>query len=185
MNKNEILILDIETTGFQNQGGLIIEIGMVRLNLLNGHIEPEFDSLCKEQTFDESHKDAWIFKNSDLTFDEVENATPFQIVKGKLQNILYDSKIGCTAYNNRFDFNFLESRGIDIPFKLDCPMLISTNICKLENRNGYSGYKWPSVEEAYQHFFPDEKYIEKHRGFDDSVHEAKIVYELSKLGFYK
>ena len=63
-------------------------------------------------------------------------------------------------------------------------MILSTNICKLPNKNGYSGYKWPSVEEAFQYFFPYTGYIEKHRGADDAEHEAMIVYELYKMGVF-
>ena len=37
---------------------------------------------------------------------------------------------------------------------------------------------------AWQHFFPGVDYIEQHRGADDAVHEAQIVYELYKLGVF-
>jgi hypothetical protein len=39
--------------------------------------------------------------------------------------------------------------------------------------------------EAYNHFFPEKNYKELHRGGDDSLHEAEIVYELYKLGEFK
>ncbi len=61
-------------------------------------------------------------------------------------------------------------------------MLVSTPICKCPNKNGRGGYKWPKVEEAYKHFFPESEYVELHRGADDAFHEADIVYELHKLG---
>jgi DNA polymerase-3 subunit epsilon len=48
--ENIILVVDIETTGFLNQGGLIIEIGIVKLNLENGEISPAFNSLIREPT---------------------------------------------------------------------------------------------------------------------------------------
>jgi len=34
----KILILDIETTGFLQSGGKIVEVGIVELNLLNGDV---------------------------------------------------------------------------------------------------------------------------------------------------
>lgn len=64
-------------------------------------------------------------------------------------------------------------------------MLISTGLCKLPNANGYSSYKWPKVEEAYKHFFPESNYIELHRGADDAMHEAEIVYKLFTMGEFK
>jgi hypothetical protein len=47
--------------------------------------------------------------------------------------------------------------------------------------------KAPSVEEAYLALFPTETYTEKHRGGDDSIHEAKILLKLCdiKAGTFK
>ena len=63
-------------------------------------------------------------------------------------------------------------------------MHLATELCKLPNKNGYSNYKWPSVEEAWKHFFPNVPYVEQHRGADDAKHEALIVYELYKMGVF-
>jgi len=41
------------------------------------------------------------------------------------------------------------------------------------------------VEEAFDFFFPDNEYVEAHRGADDSKHEAMIVYKLYELGVFK
>ncbi len=41
----EIAVIDIETSGFQKQGGLIVEIGIVALNLKTGKIINEFNSI--------------------------------------------------------------------------------------------------------------------------------------------
>ena len=43
--KPTIAIVDIETTGFLNQKGLIVEIGIVSLNLNTGKIKEEFVTL--------------------------------------------------------------------------------------------------------------------------------------------
>lgn len=184
---NKILVLDIETTGFLNQGGSIVEIGIVELNLDNGEIKEVYNSLCREEILTAKHRDApfgWIFRNSDLKVEDVRKAPDFKIVKKEVQEILDKYPLGCTAFNNAFDFGYLRNRGIEIK-SLPCPMKLSTSICKLPNKNGYSGYKWPSVEEAFAHFFPEEKYEEKHRGADDAFHEAKIVYKLFTMGVFK
>ncbi len=47
----EIAVVDIETSGFQNQGGLIVEIGIVGLDLDTGNIINEFNSIVKEDGF--------------------------------------------------------------------------------------------------------------------------------------
>jgi DNA polymerase-3 subunit epsilon len=187
-SEKEILVLDIETTGFLNQGGSIIEIGAVSLDLETGEIKDVYDSLCREDMLDEKHKSGkfgWIFDNSDLKFEDVLSARAFMEVKKDFQEVINKYAVGSTAFNNVFDFGFLEDRGIEFAKKLACPMKLATPICKLPSRNGRSGYKWPNVEEAYSFFFPDRKYTELHRGLDDARHEAEIVFELYKRGVFK
>lgn len=98
--------------------------------------------------------------------------------------ILDSYPLGATAFNNEFDFGFLENRNFVFPKKLPCPMKLSTDICKIPHKNG-RGNKWPTVEEAFNFFFPDANFVEKHRGADDAFHEAMIVHELFKLGVFK
>lgn len=184
---NKILVIDIETTGFLNQGGSIVEIGIVQLDLSNGQITTVYDSLLKEDIFSEKHllpPFGWIFENSDLTAADLNNAPDAKDVLEEVQSILSEYPLGCTAYNKRFDFGFLCDRGLEIK-ELPCPMILSTEICRLPKRNGYAGYKWPSVQEAFEYFFPDVEYTERHRGADDAHHEAMIVYELFKRGAFK
>lgn len=184
-NNNCILIVDIETTGFLNQGGSIVEIGIVSLDLRTGDIELVFDSLLKEAFLSARHHHepyGWIFKNSTLTIEEVRNARPGSIVLAEVQEVLNKHPLGATAYNKKFDFDFLRNRGLKIK-DLPCPMHLSTNILKIPGR--YTGYKWPSAQEAYDYFFPDNDYTELHRGADDAYHEAKIVWELYKMGVFK
>lgn len=183
----KILILDIETTGFLNQGGAIVEIGIVELDLDTGEIKEVFESLLKEKILTAKHRQepfGWIFNNSDLTVEAVRNAPDELEVFLQVQAILNKYPLGCTAFNKKFDFDFLKSRGIGVK-DLPCPMILSTDICKLPNRSGHSGYKWPKVEEAFNHFYPDIEYTEKHRGLDDAKHEAMIVYKLYEMGIFK
>jgi len=127
----------------------------------------------------------WIFRNSDLTPEMVRNAVPASPVLNIVQGIINEYPAGATAYNNDFDFSYLESREIKFPKKLPDPMKLCTPILKLKNSFHPSDYKWPSVEEAYRFFFPESKYIEKHRGADDAKHEAEIVYKLYQMGIFK
>lgn len=184
--QNQILVVDIETTGFLNQGGKIVEVGMVLLNLLDGSVTSVYNSVVNEAGFDRNHTRnpyGWIFSNSDLSYDEVANAPGLESEKATIQ-ALFD-QYPATAFNKSFDFDFLRDRGFRIN-DLACPMLLATPICKLPAMYGRSGYKWPKVEEAWEHFFgPDTGYVEAHRGLDDAKHEALIVYELYKMGVFK
>lgn len=181
----KILILDIETTGFLNQGGKIVEVGIVELDLSTGEKEIIFDEVTHERVITrEEVENSWIVNNSTLTVEDVRRSTPLHKLKPQIQEILNRYDLGATAYNNDFDFGFLEDRGFIFPVKLACPMKLSTNICKIPSPRG-SGYKWPKVEEAHLFFFGDVGYVEAHRGADDAFYEADIIYELYKRGIFQ
>lgn len=182
----KILVIDIETTGFIRQGGKIVEVGIVSLDLSNGQKEILFDSLCHERSITrEAVENSWIVQNKYITVEEIQNSPQLISILPQIQSIINAHPIGATAFNRSFDFDFLESRGIKFPKKLPCPMILATDICKLPNQNGYSSYKWPKVEEAWKHFFPEIEYVELHRGADDAFHEADIVHALYKIGVFK
>ena len=181
--ENKIIVLDIETTHLKPSEGCIVEIGAVELNLDNGEVVEIFNHPCREKKLSAKDREAWIFSNSDLTVDIVRSARPFEEVAAELQELLNKYPKGATAFNRMFDFTYLHDRGIRFPKQLPCPMLLSTDICKIPSP--YGGYKWPRVEEAFKFFFPESEYIEAHRGCDDAKHEAMIVYELYKLGIFK
>ena len=181
----KILILDIETTGFLQQGGKIVEIGIVELDLSSGQRKIIYDKVCHETGITlKEVEDSWIVKNSDLTVEAIRTSKNLERLKPEIQAILNQYEQGATAFNNSFDFGFLENRGFVFPKKLACPMKLSTDICKIIHPNGY-GLKWPKVEEAHKHFFGDVGYVEKHRGADDAYFEAEIVYKLYELGVFK
>lgn len=179
----KILIIDLETTGFLKEGGKIVEVGIVSLDLDNGEKEILYDKLVHERPITlKEVESSWIVQNGYITVDEIRNSNQLVNELPDIQYIISSYRDGATAFNRSFDFDFLESRGVRFPKKLPCPMLLSTEICKLPSVYGKPGYKWPKVEQAWKHFFPDVEYVELHRGADDAFHEASIVYALHKLG---
>ncbi len=180
----DIAIVDIETSGFLAQGGLIVEIGIVGLNLDTGVVTSEFDSIVKESGFGPKHSRnpyGWVFKNSDLKYEDVLGAGNLEDMLPEIQNIFNKYPLGVAAYNKRFDFGFLGDRGLTFK-EAPCIMLSATPIVGIPNKNGRKGVKWPKVEESWEYFFPDKEYAEKHRALDDAKHEALITYELYKRG---
>lgn len=183
---SRILVIDLETTGFLQQGGKIIEVGIVGLNLETGAKKILFNELCHERQITRKEvEDSWIVKNSTITLEAIQKSKQLIHLKPTIQAILDKYPTGATAFNNAFDFGFMEDRGFVFPKKLACPMKLSTDICKIPNRNGYAGYKWPNFEEAHKHFFGETGYIEQHRGADDAFYEADLVYKLYQLGIFK
>jgi DNA polymerase III epsilon subunit-like protein len=183
----KIAIVDIETTGFLNQKGLIVEIGIVSLDLHTGEINTEFDSLIREPGFNKAHTThpyGWIFQNSDLKYDQVSQAPQLFERFNEIQAILDKYPTGITAYNASFDLPFLRSRSFAFT-PLPCPMIAATPVVNLPPFPGRSSPKWPTVQETWNFLFGDKTgYIETHRAADDARHEAKIVHELYKRGKY-
>jgi len=161
--------------------GLIIEVGIVELDLVTGATRILFDSLVKELPFGDIHRDAWIFNNSDLKFEDVADAPEFDNLKDEIQEIF--DQYSLTAYNNAFDFGFMESRGFTIKKDLPDIMAVAKVACKIMYAKG--GYKNPKMQEAWDNLFPNTKYREAHRAVDDAIHEAEILFEMYKRGEYK
>ncbi len=182
MKGEAIAVVDIETTGFSHQEDCIVEIGICELDLDSGKYRELFNKVIRESHFSPHHRNAWIFKNSDLRFEDILGAKALNVYKKELQRIF--NIYPATAFNKRFDFNFLQDRGFIIR-ELPCPMIIATDILKLPPRKTGTLYKWPNVEETWKYLFPDKKYVEKHRSYDDAVHEALIIFELYKRNKWK
>lgn len=173
----EIIVLDIETAGFNSYKDPIVEIGMVLVDTKTKKITHIFDKVVKDNRFVESkHKNAWIFKNSTLTVKDVLKANPLEDYRGEIQDSL--DKYPMTAFNMSFDIRFMEGHGFKLK-KTKCLMASSRKYNKIKNKNG--GSKAPSVMDMYGQFFPEEKYEEEHRGCDDALHEGKILLKLVEL----
>lgn len=178
--ENKILVIDLETTGFLPKGK-IVEIGIVELDIITGEKRILFDKVVREQDLTREELElSWIILNGYMDIDEILASLAIEEVKEEVQALIHLYTNGATAFNNSFDFGFLESRGFKIPKKLPDPMHLSTHVCKLY---GKRGIKNPTIQEAYNFFFGE--YTEKHRGADDALHEADIVFELIKRGVFK
>ena len=180
MFDSRVCVVDVETSGLNPNYDLIFEIGMVELNLSTGVTKILFDSVVKESLFGKEYRGSWIFENSSLTFDDVNNAPLFDGFIPELQEIFNNYSI--TAFNKSFDLGFLNSRGLRVPNKLPCIMLTATNILKIPFPNGRKRFKWPNCQEAWDYFFPNSPYVEKHRALDDALHEAMIFFEIFRRG---
>jgi DNA polymerase-3 subunit epsilon len=176
--ENALFVVDIETTGLDPFRDMICEIGICLLNLADGQTFPVVNTICQEKckNFSES---AWIFSNSDLKYEDVAKATYFIDIKDDLQEILHLEK--ATAYNQLFDFRFLEDRGIQIKNTFIDVMYVLRDIIEIPHH--YYGVKLPSVQESWNFLFGRDGYRESHRALDDAMHEAQIIYESYKRGY--
>ena len=172
----KILVLDLETTGLTKKD-VVVEIGLILVDTETKKIEVVFDEIVRHEDFNKKlHKDGWIFQFSDLTVKEVMAAEPLDKYKPEIQALLDEYVI--TAFNKAFDLRHFKALGFTYK-EIKCLMHSSTQYCNLKNKRGHK--KPPSVQEAYDIFFPDEDYIETHRAGDDALHEGKILLRLCEL----
>jgi len=180
----KILIIDIETTGLDPVTSKIVEVGIVSLDLDTGEKWTLMDEVTHETGITRQEvEESWIVKNGYMTAEEIIRSLNFSILKPLIQKFIDEYPDGATAFNIKFDFDFLKHRGIVFKKELPCPMLASTDICKLPGKFGK--YKWPKAEEAWNFFYPGADYKEKHRGADDAWHEADVVRALYVQGNFK
>ena len=177
---NKILVLDLETTDLKPQLGDIVEIGAVLLSS-DGTIEKAVDEVIKPTRPVEEWRDCWCLRNTDLTLEAVLAAQTLEEIRDFLQVFLQDYPV--TSYNRDFDVGYLTYNGFKIECKLACPMLIASDIMKLQGN--YSNYRWPKFQAAWDYFFPGDGYKTRHKAFDDAWHVALLVHKLRELGYYK
>lgn len=176
----KIIVLDIETTGLKSQFDEIVELGIVSLDLETGEITTLFNRLFSPANVSfVAIQKSWIVSNGFITIEDILNSKPLESYKVEISAILAPYKGRVTAWNRDFDAGFLKAAGFDLGRDLTCPMKASTAYFKLD---GYHGYKWPKAQEAWDILFPTVRKIEEHRGLDDAIMEAKIIYELCKRG---
>ena len=196
----EILIYDFETTSLSEKKGCIVEVGATALDLDTGKTKVVFDSLLKEDHFDEKQWEytivkerynlepkpyikGWIFGNSDLTPKQILEAPGASGVLAEFQLLIKKYPLGIAAFNRGFDNRYAESRGINLGVKLPCLMKCLRDTIRAVDKNG--NRKNPNAQEAYNYFFPNKPRTELHRGADDSQMEALIAFEAYKIGVFK
>ncbi len=180
-----ILFIDTETSGFPKNGvGLedptqarILEIGAI-LTDDQGKIVATLDSLvkCGDIVLHEKLKGV-----HDITVEECNENGLDNVRFIKLVDSMYHSCNTIVGHNIEFDLKMLSlyypylNAGCPILF---CTMKSTTDICKIPNRWG-TGYKYPSLNEAYTHFFGETK-KSKHRAFDDAMMCKEIYFKLQE-----
>mgnify|MGYP003888472647 CR=1 FL=1 len=170
----QIAVFDLETSGFDPQKDSIVQIGIVLLDTQTGKITPLMNTLCREVEKYISQK-AWIFQQNILSYDEVMNARDFNEYYNEIQNIA--TQYVCTAYNIKFDFRFLEARGIVFNKVFKDIMSIASEICRFvsEKTEKNTEYRKYSVEDAYKILFPNRPFLQGHIAIVDATREAEIL----------
>lgn len=183
-----LLVIDIETTGFSPKYDKIVEIGATVLDCKTGKRTLIIDTKVYDNGVQtDLNPKAWIFENTDLKYNDVLTAPLLSELMPTMQAIISQYQY-ITSWNKAFDFGFLDARGFDMRTTTSCPMEQSTDYFQIPFVNSSydngTEYKWPKAQEAWDILFPDTPRTELHRAADDTDFEAKIIYELYKRGVY-
>ncbi|MDD5510645.1 MAG: 3'-5' exonuclease [Dehalococcoidales bacterium] len=175
----KIFIVDTETDNVKPQLANILEIGMASLDLETGKIELLFDTLiCPPGP--ETWTNCWFMNHCGLDPEFIRTAPKFTDIKTGIEAYLSFGPI--TAFNLSFDLQVLYKHGVRAGHTWPCLMLTTKDILKLPGR--YGDWKYPKFSEAYNWFFPETPFEEKHRAGHDAIHEAKLAYALYKRGYF-
>lgn len=172
--KKPLFVLDLETTGLAGteEGDKILEIGVARVDLINGAVYPEYNKII-HQFLTPAEKTCWCFQNTSLTPEDVKNS-PWTLRLALDLLTLYDKVRGgvFTSYNVAFDFDlFLKPWGFR-PRMAPCIMK--------ECADHYNGGHWLKAQEMYDQLCPDNPAAvpdgkEEHRAQSDAVLEGWIL----------
>lgn len=115
---------------------------------------------------------------------------PIETVLGQFRACL-DYTDTLVAHNVSYDYPIVGAEMIRLNYvpprigrdyfkmKTLCTKELSTNYCQIPNRNGYAGYKWPSLQELHYKLF-GEGFDDAHDALVDVKATAKCFFELQK-----
>lgn len=167
-----MFILDIETTGLDGllNGDKIVEVGVCELTG-EGIVKKVYHSIVRHADIME-YKDAWVFKNTTLTPEDVLKGKPEKEVIEDLHKLL-DGRF-CTSYYVHFDFDcFIRQPPYNI--RPIVPFDIKDLASEMFGRRAHA-------EEAYLKFCPEDPAQmgprEKHRALEDAYMESFLLRAL-------
>ncbi|MDR0198474.1 MAG: 3'-5' exonuclease [Methanomassiliicoccaceae archaeon] len=187
----EVYVVDTETTGLAGAPkDKVVDIAVCRVVLGNDVVEKVYSSVVGHDTsgWGDELRRSWIFENTDLTVDMVNDAPPEQEVVRRITEILGGRNV--TSFNFSYDFDkFLYKepwslRRRIVPF--NCIMIASKDVCRLPGL--YEDYKWPRLDEAYRIIVKGDPAgiggAQAHRAMSDAVAASHILLELYRMGRY-
>lgn len=184
-----VYVIDTETstTHFTPYvDGHIVEIGITKVDLEEGTVEPFFDCLINDPWAKES---AWVFQNTTITPKMVAKAVPSKRVDKYLSYMMDGAHV--TAYNVEFD-RLMMYRDLTRTAKVikwcDCLMELSAQIDEIPKRHGGNS-RYPKAEDTYNALCPNDPAMingkEEHRALSDATMESYILLALYEKGIFR
>lgn len=163
----DMVVFDIETTGFSRQNDRVIEIGAIRVR--DGHVVDKFSQLCnpgKDAYGNQIFISSRITEITGITNAMVENMPDEITVMKRFADWLGDEKVVAGQNIVKFDIPFLKAAAKRAGVKFGPSEAIDTlNIakaCKLHERGYTKDYKQPTLAEYFGFTY------NAHRAVDDT-----------------
>lgn len=173
--KYEIVVVDLETTGFNFYEDEILQISIIDQDeniLLNEYCKPE-----KNNTWPEAEA------VNGISPDMVKDKKPFKFYAKKIEEIINSAKL-VLIYNAKFDYNFLEAKGLDLHCKIRDVMLEFAEV--FGDFNEYFGnYKWQKLITAAEYYNYEFKAHDSLEDVKATLFVHKKMEELDKDKFNK
>ena len=189
-----IYVLDTETTTTTFRpvpNGHVVEIGIAEVNLEEHTVQPYYSDILTVKKMVKGKKkidpEAWVFKNTTLTVEEVENGKDPEEIAIKLADMLKGCEL--TAFNQSFDQLMLKR---DLPQLHDAVVWGQDLMLQADNLSSIPRTKappcYPNAENTYNHLCKDDPaHIngkEEHRALSDAIMEGYILLALYDRGLY-
>lgn len=169
-----LYVLDLETTGLMGHPqDLILEVALAKIHKLTHQTIALQTDIVYQDIKDQRVKHCWVVNNNIISLNEIEKGEVLEKVLEKTKKFIGEADY--TTYNVEFDyFKFLKYFGFKYP--KFCLMERACKVLKLPNEYGYDNYKWPTLQEAFNYFAPEQIRTQTHRALDD-VTMAIAVYK--------
>lgn len=188
-----VLVLDTETTGLQGAPrDLVVDIGICEMSLEDGTVEELYSSVLGYDTsdWDDYLKDAWIFQNTDMTLEMVEEAPPAMDVIDHVRRILRGRMV--TSYNTGYDFGkFLYEEPWSMKgLFVECNdiMKAAKDVCRIPGDFYGGDYRYPKLDYAYSKLVEGDPAgihgTQNHRALSDAMMASYLAIAMHREHCY-
>ena len=141
--KYEIVVLDLETTGFNKELDEILQVSIIDKDknvLLNEYCKPEYMK---------SWKSAEAVNG--ISPDIVKDKKPFKFFAKKVEEILNNAE-KILIYNAQFDAEFLHAKGLKFPDDIIIDVMLDFSEIYGEWNEYFGNYKWQKLSTAAAYY---------------------------------
>ena len=193
MTADNILVLDIETTGLDGiqKGDKILSIGIVTVNVNNKTVMPTFYAPIYQE-LEPKDREAWIFRKKHMDVSEITGAPWDEWLVARLVARMIDGMM-VTTYNTAFDLDKFLDPWLDAVFQDDAPfyfrapclMRASAQVPEIPRTMHEDGSCWPSLKSTYYQICEERQAgIRTHHALNDAIIAGQVMLALMERGLY-